>query len=138
MTLRSALVALAALALADCAPLAVGGEWRTGAPLQREGWTISNASLRFDASGSIEISARVAPAAGGCALMLGSLTARWFVNAAGQTVVAAGETACAGHATFDCGGRQLNPCHGAAGLVTVYVDRGGALVSADGAIVRTR
>lgn len=70
--------------------------------------------------------------------MAGALAARWFVNATGQTVVSASETACVGHATLDCGGRQLNPCHGAAGLVTIYNDRGGALVSADGAVVLTR
>lgn len=135
MTLRSALVALAALALVGCAPLAVGGEWRTGAPVQREGWTISNASLRFDASGSVEVTVSAAPSAGGCAPAVGTMRAKWFVNANGQTV--AHDGACTSE-PVQCGASQAYPCRAAGALVTIYNDRGGALVSADGAVVLTR
>lgn len=141
MTTRfAALCAIAALALGACAPLAVGGEWSTATPITREGWLVAQPSLRFDPSGSVVISATVRPAqaSSSCVAARGTLTGRWFVNARGQTVVSAPETACLDHPTTTCDGAVMNPCAGAATLVTIYNDRGDALVSSDGQVVLTR
>ena len=141
MTTRfAAICALAVLALGACAPLAVGGECSTATPITREGWLVSSPSARFDASGSVIISATVRPAqtSSSCVAARGTIVAAWFINSRGQTVVHAPETACASHPTTTCDGAVMNPCAGAATLVTVYNDRGDALVSSDGQIVLTR
>jgi hypothetical protein len=101
---------------------------------------VAQPSARFDASGSVTISATVRPAqaSSSCVAARGTIVAAWFINSRGQTVVHAPETACASHPTTICDGAVMNPCYGAGALVTIYNDRGDALVSSDGQIVLTR
>lgn len=137
MTTRfAALCALAVLALSACAPLAVGGEWSSAAPVQRDGWTITTSSLRFDPSGSVRIEVTAVPTAlGTCGRNAGAMNAQWFVNAAGQTVVHDG---ICDSPTVMCAEGTVQPCTAAGALALVYNERSGALVSVDGRVVLTR
>lgn len=136
MTSRfAALCALVVLALGACAPLAVGGEWSTATPVQRNGWTITTSSLRFDASGSVVIAVTARPGQTSCAAAPGTVSAQWFINSIGRTVV---KNAVCTSQPVDCEGRPRDTCDAAASLATVYVERGDALVSEDGQVVLTR
>lgn len=82
MTLRSALVALAALALVGCAPSFLG-EWGLASAVTESGVTVTSATATF-APESVSVSAEVI-ASCGAARVAGHAT--WFVNANGEVVV---------------------------------------------------
>lgn len=111
MTLRSALVALAALALVGCAPSFLG-EWGLASAVTEGGATIPSAVAVF-APESVSVTAEVI-ASCGSARVGGRAT--WFVNANGEVVVR----------SFTC--EQRYPCASDAN-----VDLCGALDSLRGA-----